>query len=65
MITGGVNRVGEVGKWRQRGERDAVEKTSGWEERGRGLARENIFPSQPPIIFFLIEANSANQNAEY
>ena len=41
------------------------EKTSGWEERERGLARENIFPSQPPIIFFLIEANSANQNAEY
>ena len=25
MITGGVNKVGEVGKWRQRGERDAVE----------------------------------------
>ena len=36
-------------------ERDAVEKTSGWEERGRGLARQNIFPSQPPIIFFLLK----------
>ena len=24
MITGGVNRVGEIGKWRQRGERDVV-----------------------------------------
>ena len=64
MITGGVNKVGEVGKWRQRGERDAVEKTSGWEERRRRLARKNIFPPRPPF-FFLIEANSANQNAEY
>ena len=48
MITGGVNRGGEVGKWRQRRERDAVEKTSGW-ERGR---EGKFFPSQPPNIFF-------------
>ena len=48
--------------WRR--ERDGVEQTSGLEERGRGQARENIFPPHPQF-FFLIEANSTNQNAGY
>ena len=56
--------MGEVGKWRQRGERDGIEEKSELEERRRRLARKNIFPPHPPF-FFLIEANSANQNAEY
>ena len=44
--------------------RDRVEEKSGLEMRGRELPRENIFPPRPQF-FFLIEANSANQNAEY
>ena len=52
-------------KARERRERDGVEKTGGLEERGRGQARENLFSPRPQFFFFLIEANSANQNAEY
>ena len=54
----------EVRKWRQRGEGDGIKEKSGLEKRGRELARENIFPPHPQLFFFLIEANSANQNAE-
>ena len=59
--------MGEVGKWRQRGERrkiETVEEKSSLEEKGKRTSKEKYFPS-PPLIFFLIEANSANQNAEY
>ena len=49
--------MGEVG------ERDRVEEIGGLGERGRGQAK--YFLSPPPMFFFLIEANSANQNAEY
>ena len=40
MITGGVNRVGEVGKWRQRGERDAT--VLDYEERNWSSCLANV-----------------------
>ena len=42
----------------RRGRRYKGEEWTGEEGKGK------YFPSPPPIFFFLIEANSANQNAE-
>ena len=50
------------------GQRDGVEEIGGLEERGRGEVKgtSKIFSlPAPEFFFFLIEANSANQNAEY
>ena len=48
--------MGEVGKRRERGERDGVEKTGGMEERrrgeGKGTSKGKYFLSPPPIFFF-------------
>ena len=46
------------------GQRDGVEEIGGLQEGERGRGQAKYFLSPPPI-FFLIEANSANQNAEY
>ena len=46
----------------RRGRRYKGEEWTG--EGGKGTSKGKYFPSPPPIFFFLIEANSANQNAE-